>query len=650
MNIHCNILYVDDEAPNLRSFNALFRRKYSVHIAESAKEGLEILEREEINVIITDQRMPEVTGVEFLKIVKTKWPHIKLILLTGFMDNEAVKEAINEVGIYWYVNKPFDNEQMDQLIMRAFNAQQVESERDTSEKRLIKILNTATDVILTINDREDIISANPATKILFGYEEDELLGLPISFLISNTLINTDDEDDNGSGDRNIQLIGQAATGKRKDGGLVPIESKISEMELDGENFYTLVIRDISQRLENEQKIKESEEKFRGVFESMVDVFVRVNNEGICELVSPSVYSVLGYKPEEMIGKAIEDIYVDSNDRKELIQRIDENGACNNLVVQVINKQNQKLYVSVNARAYTDEDGNRLGLESMVRDITEVKNAQNKIQQMNLELEQKVKERTVELSDINQDLERAQKDLQESLSKEKELGELKSRFVATASHQFRTPLTVIQSNVDLLEMYLDKLDESLKDKFIKSFARIHKESNRMTDLMNDVLILGKINAGATEINLTEVDSMVILNDLVESMNQLEKYAANVRMEVINEPKKILVDEKQFTHIVQNILSNAQKYSLDRGDVELTVNFREEVLELVIRDKGIGMSDDDVKNLFQPFFRGKNVQSIQGTGLGLSIVHEYVKLNKAEINVKSDLSKGTEIKLSFKYPNT
>ena len=116
------ILYVDDELNSLSSFKNLFRKKFNIIPANSGKEGLTILESQRIDLIITDQRMPEMTGLEFLKKVKKKWPNIKYILLTAFAEIDVIKEAINEVGIYWYMNKPFDPSQMEQMITKAIEA------------------------------------------------------------------------------------------------------------------------------------------------------------------------------------------------------------------------------------------------------------------------------------------------------------------------------------------------------------------------------------------------------------------------------------------------------------------------------------------------------------------------------------------------
>ena len=122
-----NILCVDDEQSSLNAFKNLYRKKFNIITASSGQQGLEILKAQPIHVIISDQRMPEMTGVEFLIKVKNKWPDIKCILFTAFDDKEVIKEAINEAGIYWFLNKPFDPEQFEQIITNAVNTYYTEN-------------------------------------------------------------------------------------------------------------------------------------------------------------------------------------------------------------------------------------------------------------------------------------------------------------------------------------------------------------------------------------------------------------------------------------------------------------------------------------------------------------------------------------------
>ena len=137
-----NILYVDDEKANLEAFASLFRRKFNIITVSSGRQGLEVMETQAVDLIISDQRMPEMTGIEFLKKVKEKWPNLKSILLTAYTDNDVIKEAVNDVGIYWYVNKPFDATQMEQTMSKAIESYHSEISLIESEKKFRNIFNS----------------------------------------------------------------------------------------------------------------------------------------------------------------------------------------------------------------------------------------------------------------------------------------------------------------------------------------------------------------------------------------------------------------------------------------------------------------------------------------------------------------------------
>lgn len=284
---------------------------------------------------------------------------------------------------------------------------------------------------------------------------------------------------------------------------------------------------------------------------------------------------------------------------------------------------------------------------MASDISEINKYKEHLEELVDERTTDLELRTKELNKTNEELIFAQSEMHKALFKEKELGELKSQFVSTASHQFRTPLTVIQSNVELMQMNLHNLEGSTRNRFEKSIERINNETHRMTALMNDVLLLGKINASADISNHEWINITTTTRDLIDRLNEINTLYARINLEVIGEPKEIFLDENQYSHILLNVLGNAQKYSLDRGDVTFQVRFEKEKVKLVIMDQGIGMSEEDTKRIFNPFTRGKNAEGIQGTGLGMSIVHEYVKLNHGTIEIESQLNVGTTVVISFTY---
>lgn len=227
----------------------------------------------------------------------------------------------------------------------------------------------------------------------------------------------------------------------------------------------------------------------------------------------------------------------------------------------------------------------------------------------------------------------QTELQRSIEKEKELVDLKSQFISMASHQFRTPLTVIQSNIELFQMLAAKSNSDLKDKFETISNRIQEEVSRLGDLMNDVLLLGQINASALQVNLEELDVVELINKTVHKLNSIQKDNRVARIEIKGPQKLVKIDEKLFSHTINNLLENAFKYSAEKSAPLVSIDFNSNLI-IEVTDFGRGVPEGEITKLFQPFYRGNNVQDIQGTGLGLVICRRYTELQGGQLDVRSD----------------
>ncbi|MCJ8289184.1 MAG: HAMP domain-containing histidine kinase [Crocinitomicaceae bacterium] len=255
-----------------------------------------------------------------------------------------------------------------------------------------------------------------------------------------------------------------------------------------------------------------------------------------------------------------------------------------------------------------------------------------------EFEAKVAERT-------KDLQRTQTELSICLENEKILGELKSRFVSTASHQFRTPLTVIQSNMGILSMQKGLMDDALKVTFEKINNRIITQVGWMTTMMNDLLILGKIDLSNIVLELEPIDLVGLCGEVIVNYNEIQDDNRNMTLTVIGKPSTLELDANLITHAISNLVSNAFKYSENKPAPRMKLVFNEQSTQLSIIDYGLGIPEEDIINLFEPFYRASNVTEVSGTGLGTTIAKEYVELNQGSIKVKSTLLEGTEFILTF-----
>ena len=243
--------------------------------------------------------------------------------------------------------------------------------------------------------------------------------------------------------------------------------------------------------------------------------------------------------------------------------------------------------------------------------------------------------------------RHEQELRLALSRETELNQMKSRFISMTSHEFRTPLTSIQSSAELLEMLYGGQDGPVGQKSKRYLGRIQSEIARLTSLMDDILLLGRVEAGKVNFKPAETDLPALLVELFHDRRILYNDERMITVEHQGTPRPVRIDPVQFSHILLNLGTNALKYSKDRPEPVLTVKWMADRMELSMCDQGIGIPESELQNLFQSFYRASNVENIQGTGLGLVIVKQFTELHRGRIQIKSSENKGTCVILEFTF---
>lgn len=255
---------------------------------------------------------------------------------------------------------------------------------------------------------------------------------------------------------------------------------------------------------------------------------------------------------------------------------------------------------------------------------------------------------LQISDITNS-KNAEENLKQNLIQAKELGELKSRFVTHTSHEFRTPLTSISSSNELISMTLKKLDIPISEKLNKYNQIIQNEVIHMTTLLNDVLILGKIDANKMAINLDKIDLKAVVIEIIDNLFSSNKINIKIETRIKGKPFKISTDIKILEHIIENITNNAIKYSLGKPDPFLEINYQSNHVILALQDFGIGIPKLDQPKLFEQFFRASNVGKIHGVGLGLLIVKKMVERLGGDIKIESEEGVGTRIEITLNKQN-
>ena len=397
------------------------------------------------------------------------------------------------------------------------------------------------------------------------------------------------------------------------------------------------------------------EEFHALINNSAIGIISVNQLGEIILVNQFALKLFGYEEGELIGKKIECLVPKRFEKKHIQHRSDFHaysaysrpmGMGMELFGQ--KKDGSEFPVEVSLSSY--QVNNEHYAISFISDITVRKKSEEDLRRLNADLEMKVKERTLSLSETVLKLgyqikEAEEKDrlLQKALEKEKDLNELKSRFVTMASHEFRTPLSTILSSAYLVSKYQTSDDQPKRERHIE---RIVYAVNMLNETLNDFLSLGKIDEGKIQVRFSEFNITEMIDSFVREMASILKKGQKIIF--INQGSEtVILDPNLLIHIVMNLVSNAIKFSPEDTHIQINTKNEKDHFVLSVKDSGIGISLEDQGHLFERFYRGLNVINIQGTGLGLHIVSKYAELMNGTIEFKSELDKGTEFIITFKY---
>ena len=396
-----------------------------------------------------------------------------------------------------------------------------------------------------------------------------------------------------------------------------------------------------------------------LFENATEGIVVTNSSGDIILVNPSACRVFGYQPGELISQKIEVLIPDNAKAhhvklREGFYKDPRNRVMgHNRDLLAGKKDGSQFPVEVSLSTYVQQDERYV--IAFIIDITKRKETElNIIRQqhqlekitddmrtLNSDLEAKVEERTTILKEALQQLEESQYGLSQALDKERELNEIKSRFVSMASHEFRTPLSTVLSSASLLDKYTQTEDQEKRSKHVE---KIRNSVKHLNTLLEDFLSLGKLDEGKIGLHFHEFNLEELIRDTLEELEPTLKQGQWLEYE--NPGEHIIASDKNLIrNILFNLVSNAIKFSDINAPVKILSEVDAGVTYITVQDKGLGISADDKEHLFSSFFRGKNAVNIQGTGLGLHIVKRYVDLLGGSISLESELNQGTTVRFSI-----
>ena len=383
-------------------------------------------------------------------------------------------------------------------------------------------------------------------------------------------------------------------------------TKVPIISADGKAKYVLgVAADITERKEAEAALRASEEKYRSLVETMQGGLAVFDPEMRVTFVNDRFCELLGYSREEAIGKQPANI-VDAADMPLVQAHLERryNAERTSYEIPLRHKDGHQIQMLLSGSPLLDKQGQYTGSIVVATDISLQKQAEETLRQ--------------------------------ALAKEKELGDLKTRFVSMASHEFRTPLATILALVETLSVYRKKLSEEQVE---QRFAKIKVQIGHLRDIMEDVLMLARLQARRVEFNPIELDLDALCRSVLDEFQSQAQLKHRLEYSVSEGLHEVLLDQKLIRQIISNLIANAIKYSPEDKVVRIHLVYTAAAVILKVSDEGIGIPEADLSHLFEPFHRAANVGTISGTGLGLVITREAVELHGGTITVESQQDVGT-----------
>jgi PAS domain S-box-containing protein len=510
-------------------------------------------------------------------------------------------------------------------------------------------------------DTLDLVYINPSGCKIFGYDNpEEMRNNHRFFCFSLETMNREELDTaiRSSLESHGQWEGEGSL-CRKNGEIFHGKVNVVVFSFEEKLFLLKRVIDVEDRRQMELKMMRQNQRFEALFHFASIAIMVINQLGGIVLANNHAMQLFGYTEETIAGMKIEDLMPERfrsrhvGQREHYQQDPQYRPMGTGLDLFARKSDGKEFPVEISLGHFQTEEGrfviafviditHRKQIErAMLEQQKVMERVNQEIEQLNDELEEKVEHRTRQLKDTMEELERSRDELEHALSKEKELSDLKTRFVSMASHEFRTPLSTILSSASLVAKYTQSEEQNKRDKHIQ---RIRSAVSNLTDILNEFLSIGRIEEGRIQANLSTFNIKEQVQLVCSEMQSILKPGQHIRIRHSG-PVLVNQDLSLLRNVLINLISNASKFSSETSPVDVATSVGEKEILVSIRDYGIGISEDDKKHLFERFFRGNNVTNIQGTGLGLHIVSKYVELMNGSIEVESELEKGTTFLIRF-----
>lgn len=401
-------------------------------------------------------------------------------------------------------------------------------------------------------------------------------------------------------------------------GLKSVRLGAQDYIVKGQITTQLLVRTIRYAIERSQTfqmLRESERRFRAIFNSSFQLTKLLTPDGIVLEVNETALEFTGMQAKNIIGHPIwqQPIWQQSPNAKEQLKEAIAKAAMGEFFrseIDLLGNGGQIVTVDLSLKPVKNETGQVLLLIAEARDISDRK--------------------------------RAESEILKTLAREKELSELRAKFVAMVSHEFRTPLTTIQFSTALLQDYSSNWSIEKRN---THFVRIQLAIKRMTELLEDILVVGKIEANTLQFQPVSLNLEKFCRQMVEEQQLNDSNQHPIALIFTGDNSDAQMDEKLMQQILGNLLSNAIKYSPVGSSVQLHLQCQNGQALFQIKDQGIGIPQADQERIWETFYRATNVGTISGTGLGLAIVKRAVELHGGKIAIHSQKDQGTTFTITL-----
>jgi PAS domain S-box-containing protein len=487
---------------------------------------------------------------------------------------------------------------------------------ERSEAMFRNIVETASDLIYETNTTGFCTYVNPVAVKLLNMSSENLIGIHFSKLVSPAHLR-----------RVMNFYAKQIEESKLDSYLeFPIVNSDGKETWIGQNArliknedvfsgFMAVARDISERISLDEQLKNSEERYRGLIENIDLGLLELDLKEKIKYANESFCLMSGFSQRDLIGNKANDVLLNNFSSEEIEDPLIQDSGVYEL--EIVTKTGEHKWMLISHASMYDTYNNPLGSIRIHLDISYRK--------------------------------KVEAQMSEALEKEIELNELRSSFISMASHEFRTPLTTLKTNLELLTFKLEKSFSQKEANWLPNMKRMESEVERMTQLINNLLIKGKMDSKELKNEHQSTNIYELCEDLIFQSFSNQKDERTILLSLYGDTYNISLDKELMSYAISNLVSNAFKYSINCANPEMSIHFMEDNLLLKIKDYGIGIPQDERDKLFKPFFRASNTKAIPGTGLGLSIVKQFIELNDGKIELNMDMKTGTEFIVTLPKTN-